>query len=69
MTFPGGLIVSDNAGTLVFTKIKGTHSNEVWNVCEQFDAVQNNNLDADLESYEEKFVHLGYKLIYMGSRI
>ena len=26
MTFPGGLIVGDNAGTLNFPKIKGTHT-------------------------------------------
>ena len=58
MTFPGGLIVGDNAGTLVFTKIKGTHTAMKSGMLAAetvFDAVQNNNLDADLESYEEKF--------------
>ena len=58
MSFPGGLIVGDNAGTLVFTKIKGTHTAMKSGMLAAetvFDAVQNNNLDADLESYEEKF--------------
>ena len=58
MTFPGGLIVGDNAGTLDFTKIKGTHTAMKSGMLAAetvFDAVQNNNLDADLESYEEKF--------------
>ena len=58
MTFPGGLIVGDNAGTLVFTKIKGTHTAMKSGMLAAetvFDAVQNNNLDADLETYEEKF--------------
>ena len=58
MTFPGGLIVGDNAGTLVFTKIKGTHTAMKSGMLAAetvFDAVQNINLDADLESYEEKF--------------
>ena len=58
MTFPGGLIVGDNAGTLVFTKIKGTHTAMKSGMLAAetvFDAIQNNNLDADLESYEEKF--------------
>ncbi len=26
MEFPGGLLVGDNAGTLVFSKIKGSHT-------------------------------------------
>ena len=58
MTFPGGLIVGDNAGTLVFTKIKGTHTAMKSGMLAAetvFDAVQNNNLDADLVTYEEKF--------------
>ena len=58
MTFSGGLIVGDNAGTMVFTKIKGTHTAMKSGMLAAetvFDAVQNNNLDADLESYEEKF--------------
>ena len=52
MTFPGGLIVGDNAGTLVFTKIKGTHTamkSGMLAAVTVFDAVHNNNLDADLE--------------------
>ena len=58
MSFPGGLIVGDNAGTLVFTKIKGTHTAMKSGMLAAetvFDAIQNNNLDADLETYEEKF--------------
>ena len=26
MEFPGGVLVGDNAGTLVFSKIKGSHT-------------------------------------------
>ncbi|MDC3059892.1 electron transfer flavoprotein-ubiquinone oxidoreductase [SAR86 cluster bacterium] len=58
MTFPGGLIVGDNAGTLVFTKIKGTHTAMKSGMLAAetvFDAIQDNNLDTDLETYEEKF--------------
>ena len=58
MSFPGGLIVGDNAGTLVFTKIKGTHTAMKSGMLAAetvFDAIQNNNLDADLETYEETF--------------
>ena len=34
MSFNGGLIVGDNAGTLNFPKIKGnSYSNEIWDDC------------------------------------
>ena len=58
MSFPGGLIVGDNAGTLNFPKIKGTHTAMKSGMLAAeviFDAIKDNINDADLTIYEEKF--------------
>ena len=51
MSFPGGLIVGDNAGTLNFPKIKGTHTAMKSGMLAAeviFDAIKDNINDADL---------------------
>ena len=58
MTFPGGLIVGDNAGTLNFPKIKGTHTAMKSGMIAAeviFDAIKNKINDADLTNYETVF--------------
>ncbi len=58
MSFPGGLIVGDNAGTLNFPKIKGTHTAMKSGMIASevvFDAITNENYEQDLLKYEELF--------------
>ena len=58
MSFPGGLIVGDNAGTLNFPKIKGTHTAMKSGMIASevvFDAITNENYEQDLIKYEELF--------------
>ena len=58
MSFPGGLIVGDNAGTLNFPKIKGTHTAMKSGMIASevvFDAITNENYQQDLLKYEELF--------------
>ena len=56
MSFNGGLIVGDNAGTLNFPKIKGTHTAMKSGMIAAetvFDALENNNIGSDLVIYED----------------
>ena len=56
MSFNGGLIVGDNAGTLNFPKIKGTHTAMKSGMIAAetvFEALQNNNIGSDLVIYED----------------
>ena len=56
MSFNGGLIVGDNAGTLNFPKIKGTHTAMKSGMIAAetvFDALENNNFGSDLIIYED----------------
>ena len=56
MSFNGGLIVGDNAGTLNFPKIKGTHTAMKTGMIAAetvFDALENNNIGSDLVIYED----------------
>ena len=58
MSFPGGLIVGDNAGTLNFPKIKGTHTAMKSGMIASevvFDAITKENYEQDLLKYEELF--------------
>jgi len=58
MNFPGGLLVGDNAGTLNFPKIKGTHTAMKSGMIAAesiFESFVNNESDQNLEIYEEKF--------------
>ena len=58
MTFPGGLIVGDNAGTLNFPKIKGTHTAMKSGMLAAetvFEAISSDRLGLDLTDYEERF--------------
>jgi len=58
MSFPGGLIVGDNAGTLNFPKIKGTHTAMKSGMIASevvFDAITDKNYEQDLLKYEELF--------------
>tara|TARA_B100000941_G_scaffold136280_1_gene96649 strand:- start:112 stop:1230 length:1119 start_codon:yes stop_codon:yes gene_type:complete len=55
MSFKGGLIVGDNAGTLNFPKIKGTHTAMKSGMIAAetiFEALNKNNFNDDLEDYE-----------------
>ena len=58
MTFPGGLLVGCNAGTLNFAKIKGNHtamkSGMVAAEC-VFDQLKNGKANDDITSYKEAF--------------
>ena len=57
MTFKGGIIIGDNAGTLNFPKIKGTHTAMKSGMIAAetiFDAIENNHIGSDLFVYEEK---------------
>ena len=58
MNFPGGLLVGDNAGTLNFPKIKGTHTAMKSGMIAAEAIVESIHQKEDkfnLESYEEKF--------------
>ena len=58
MTFPGGLIVGDNAGTLNFPKIKGTHTamkSGMLAAESVYEAISKDDLGSDLTDYEERF--------------
>ena len=57
MSFNGGLIVGDNAGTLNFPKIKGTHTAMKSGMIAAeviHEALENNNIGSDLVIYEDK---------------
>ena len=56
MNFPGGLLIGDNAGTLNFTRIKGTHTAMKSGMLAAetiYDSFQNEA--SGLEGYEERF--------------
>ena len=56
MSFNGGLIVGDNAGTLNFPKIKGTHTAMKSGMIAAetvFEALEINEIGSDLEIYEK----------------
>ena len=56
MNFPGGLLIGDNAGTLNFPRIKGTHTAMKSGMIAAetiFNSIQSSK--TDLEEYEEKF--------------
>ena len=56
MSFNGGLIVGDNAGTLNFPKIKGTHTAMKSGMIAAetvFEALENNNIGSDLVNFED----------------
>lgn len=58
MTFPGGLMVGCNAGTLNFAKIKGNHTAMKSGMIAAetiFDALQNNQQHTDLTNYASAF--------------
>ena len=60
MSFPGGLLVGDNAGTLNFPKIKGTHTAMKSGMIAAetiYEALQKDSVGEDLISYEEKFTN------------
>ena len=57
MSFNGGLIVGDNAGTLNFPKIKGTHTAMKSGMIAAeviYEAIENNNIGSDLVLYEDR---------------
>ena len=57
MSFNGGLIVGDNAGTLNFPKIKGTHTAMKSGMIAAeviYEAIENNNISSDLVLYEDR---------------
>ena len=57
MSFSGGLIVGDNAGTLNFPKIKGTHTAMKSGMIAAetvFEALEINEIGSDLKNYEKK---------------
>ena len=57
MSFNGGLIIGDNAGTLNFPKIKGTHTAMKSGMIAAeviHDAIENNNIGSDLVLYEDR---------------
>ena len=56
MSFNGGLIVGDNAGTLNFPKIKGTHTAMKSGMIAAdtiYESLENNNIGSDLVVYED----------------
>ena len=60
MSFPGGLLVGDNAGTLNFPKIKGTHTAMKSGMIAAetiYEALQKDSVGEDLIAYEEKFTN------------
>ena len=57
MSFNGGLIVGDNAGTLNFPKIKGTHTAMKSGMIAAeviHEAIEKNNIGSDLVLYEDR---------------
>ena len=57
MNFPGGLLIGDNAGTINFPRIKGTHTAMKSGMIAAetiFESFVNNESDPNLESYERK---------------
>ena len=58
MNFPGGLLVGDNAGTLNFPRIKGTHTAMKSGMIAAesiFESLVNKESEPNLEIYEENF--------------
>ena len=58
MTFPGGLLVGCDAGLMVFTKIKGSHTamkSGMLAAESTFEAISANKVGEDLLDFEEKF--------------
>ena len=58
MNFPGGLLIGDNAGTLNFPRIKGTHTAMKSGMIAAetiFNSLNNHESDPNLETYEGKF--------------
>ena len=58
MTFPGGILVGDNAGTLNFPRIKGTHTAMKSGMLAAesiFKSFQSKSFEEDLISYEKNF--------------
>ncbi|MDF2179806.1 electron transfer flavoprotein-ubiquinone oxidoreductase [Aliiglaciecola sp. CAU 1673] len=58
MTFPGGILVGCDAGTLNFAKIKGNHTAMKSGLLAAetlFEAISADKLGADLTEYEDKF--------------
>ena len=56
MHFPGGMLVGDDAGTMNFPRIKGTHTAMKSGMIAAetvFDALENNNFGSDLIIYED----------------
>jgi len=59
MSFPGGLLIGDNAGTMNFPRIKGTHTAMKSGIIAGetiANAFLSDNLEEDLNSYEKNFV-------------
>ena len=57
MTFPGGILVGCDAGLMVFTKIKGTHTamkSGMLAAESAFEAISKNRIGEDLIDFEEK---------------
>ena len=60
MSFPGGLLIGDNAGTMNFPRIKGTHTAMKSGIIAGetiANAFLTDNLEEDLNSYEENFIN------------
>ena len=60
MNFPGGLLIGDDAGTLNFPRIKGTHTAMKSGIIAAetiFKALKDGNEDRELNSYEENFLN------------
>ena len=58
MSFPGGILIGDDAGTLNFPKIKGSHTAMKSGMIAAetvIDALLNKNIGSDLTSYEDNF--------------
>ena len=58
MSFPGGLLIGCNAGTMNYPKIKGTHTAMKSGMLAAetiFDAFQNNTAQHELEEFQTKF--------------
>lgn len=60
MTFPGGILLGCNAGTLNFSKIKGNHTAMKSGMLAAetiFDAISQGQQHSDLEAYKKAFEH------------
>lgn len=68
MTFPGGLLVGDNAGTLNFSKIKGTHTAMKSGMVAAeviAEALATNRANDELTDYQSKYENSwAYKELY-----